>query len=129
LEHKAIRIYTLGEKKMVHSFEFYKAMELRRCNYTRWMVENVLNIGEPGNDYSPIPDNTVGRTIRFRLRYFLDVDFAIGLCLGVKRREASLVRRFLMESKGIKIDLKNDLRPDLKGSNIPLRNFNKPKNK
>jgi hypothetical protein len=99
LEHKAIRIYTLGEKKMVHSFEFYRATCLKRQNYTRWLVETVFEIGKMDEDIFPASENVAGRTIRYRLRYYFDIEFAIGLCLVAKRKEALLLRQFLIDNK------------------------------
>lgn len=122
---KGLNIYSIEGKKVIHSFEYYKAAGLKRGNYSRWMMESVINVGEPGVDYFPIPGNTVGRTIRFRLRYYFEIDFAIAICLIVKRREAMEIRKFLLESKGIKID-DNIVRPDISSSKIPFRNFNKP---
>jgi hypothetical protein len=99
LEHKAIRIYTLGDKKMVHSFEFYKATCLKRQNYTRWLMETVFEIGKLEKDIFPASENVAGRTIRFRLRYYFDLEFAIGLCLVAKRKEALQLREFLINNK------------------------------
>jgi len=99
LEHKAISIYTLEGKKMVHSFEFYKALCLRSNNYTRWIRETVFEIGKENVEFFPASENVAGRTIRFRLRYYFDLEFAIGLCLVAKRKEALQLRQFLIDSK------------------------------
>lgn len=127
LDKTKFKIHSIEGAKMVHSFEFYKATGLKRCNYTRWTMECVLNCGVPGRDYIPAPENVTGRTVRFRLRYYLEIDFAIALSIFIKRKEALQVRDHLLEAKGIKVEPDKSLIPDLKASNIPLRNFNKPK--
>lgn len=61
------------------------------------MMETVLLIGEPGKDFFPCPENVEGRTIRFRLRYYFDLDFAISLCVNVKGARARDLRQFLKQ--------------------------------
>jgi phage anti-repressor protein len=96
---KALETYQIGDKKMVHSFAFYRAVGLKRCNYTRWLNRTVFEIGVPGEDYVPAKENVAGRTVRFRLRYYFTIDFAIALCLVVKRKEALALRQLLIKNK------------------------------
>jgi phage anti-repressor protein len=95
---KQVRIYTIDGRKMVYSFEFYLASGLVPRNYTRWMMDIVLPLGVPSKDYVPAPENVSGRTLRFRLRYYFDIEFAKGLCLVMKRKEAQKIRDFLIEN-------------------------------
>jgi hypothetical protein len=96
---KSLEIIEFGGKKTVKSLVFYKATGLRRENYTRWLTETVLLIGRPGVDYFAAPENVAGRTIRFRLRYYFELEFAIGICLVVKRKEALAMREFLIDCR------------------------------
>lgn len=96
---KPLKIYSLNDKKYILSIEFYRTVGLRMCNYTRWVI-SALEVGKPGIDYFPSPENVQGRTIRFRLRYFFEIDFSIGLCLTIKySKKASELRQFLVSKK------------------------------
>jgi phage anti-repressor protein len=100
LENKAIKIYTVKNKRVVRSFDFYRATGLKMTNYTRWLTQTVMDIGVIDEDYFPSDENVAGRTIRFRLRYYFEIEFAIALCLVVKRKEAAIqLRKFLIENK------------------------------
>jgi hypothetical protein len=103
MEEAQVPIYSLQGKRLVYSFEFYNAIALRRCNYTRWMMNTVFDVGRVGVDFFPAPENVAGRTIRFRLRYYFDLDFAISLCLVAKRKEAQGLRKYLMGVKNNEI--------------------------
>jgi phage anti-repressor protein len=99
-----IDIYIVNNKKVVNSFDFYKATGLKRCNYTRWIANIVLEIGTPDKDFSPMPDNIADRFFKRgkydKFRYYFDIDFAIGLCLVAKRKgEALRLRQFLIDNK------------------------------
>jgi phage anti-repressor protein len=121
---ESLKILEFEGKRVVLSFDYYKSTGLKLKNYTRWMMENVLNNGTQGVDYFPAPGNTAGRTIRFRLRYYFDIDFAIAICLLIKRRESAEIRSYLLEVKGKKEDIIS-VKPDFSKSSIYLRNFKK----
>jgi hypothetical protein len=92
-------ICTVDNRKMVRSIEFYRATGLLRNNYTRWMNETALTIGEAGTDYIPCPGNIerkeISRFINYRIRYYFSIDFAIILCGVARRKEAILLMHFL----------------------------------
>ena len=98
LETRNDLILMVNGRQMVHSFEFYKATGLKMTNYTRWLRETALDIGEFRKDYIPAPENVAGRTLRFRLRYYFDIEFAIALCLVVRRRESLELKDYLFEN-------------------------------
>jgi hypothetical protein len=103
LEHSKRLIQAIEGRKMVHSFEFYKATGLLRNNYRRWIKETALCIGKPTKDYLPAPGN-IEKVKAFlpgknRIRYFFDLEFAISLCLVVRTREALLLRDYLIEQR------------------------------
>lgn len=89
--------------------------------YTNWVI-GVLQLGNAGVDYFPAPENIQGRTLRYRLRFYFGIDFAIGLCLMAKRREALLVREGLTQKRDMdcgateirNINLTNAIYPPLK---------------
>ncbi len=115
-----IKIYSLEGKKYVKSLEFYTTTGLARTNYTTWLI-SVFKLGKAGIDYFPAPENVQGKTLRYRLRFYLGIDFSIGLCLMIKRREALALRQTLTDKKDncltteIKnINLTNAVYPPLK---------------
>lgn len=105
MQQKEIEICTVNNRKVVRSFDFYRVTGLRNMNYTRWITCTVLEIGEPEKDYFPAPGNIADRILgrkrdRYgKLRYYFDIDFAIALCLVVKRKEALSLRKFLTENR------------------------------
>ncbi len=107
-------------KKYVRSYEFYRATGLHKNEYTRWIL-GVFRLGVPGTDYFPAPENVQGRTLVYRLRFYFGIDFSIGLCLMIKRREALALRQALTEKKENcltteirNINLTNSVYPQLK---------------
>lgn len=96
---RQIQLHRVGGKTVVNSFEFYKELGLRRQHYTRWIMENVYLIGVQPDDYFPTEDNMPGRTMRYRFRFYFTIDFAIGLCMMARRKEALELRRFLIANK------------------------------
>ena len=95
---KQVKFHEFNGQRVVHSWELYHLTGLKRMNYSRWIQWNVLGLGKAGEDYFPTPGNVQGRTLRFRLRFYLTINFAIGLCFLAKRKEAQEVRRFLLEN-------------------------------
>lgn len=107
IQPKTIQILSVEGKKVVKSFDLYRVAGLRRCNYTRWITDTVLTIGEPNKDYFPTPDNIADKYFknlrrdrkRDRIRFYFDIEFAISLCLVAKRKEALILRQFLIENR------------------------------
>lgn len=94
-----INIQTVDGKRVVKSFDFYKTTGLLRNNYTRWMTETALSIGEPGEDFFPCPGNIerkeISVFIKYRIRYYFSVPFAIILCGVARRKEAMQLMAYL----------------------------------
>lgn len=96
---ESIKVFLIGTKKYIHSLDFYLTIGLANNNYTQWLIKLLHELGRPGIDYMPTSENQQGRTIRFRLRYYLEIDFAIGLCLVAKRKQALRLREHLIDKK------------------------------
>jgi phage anti-repressor protein len=90
---------SIDGRMMVKSFEFYQLSGLHRPNYTRWVTETVLGVGAINQDYIPAPVVQTKDKKRIRVRYYFDIDFAIGLCLLVRRDLSLDLRNFLIISK------------------------------
>jgi phage anti-repressor protein len=82
---------------MINSFELYHTAGMRRSNYTRWMSETILPLGCDKKDYEPAPNNK--RYNRKKLRYYLKIDFAISICLLMRRKKSIEIRNFLIQVK------------------------------
>jgi phage anti-repressor protein len=94
---RSISLITVGRKKMIDSFELYGTSGMLRNNYTRWMLDTVLPLGCVHKDYTPAPGNR--RKKVKKIRYYFKIDFAIALCLVMRRKRSMEIRNFLMASK------------------------------
>jgi phage anti-repressor protein len=92
---RGITIHRIGGKNMVNSFELYKTAGMRGNNYTRWMKKTVFALGCSKKDYLPAPNNK--RSGRKKLRYYFKINFAISLCLAMRRKKSIEIRNFLLQ--------------------------------
>jgi hypothetical protein len=88
--------------KVVESYEFYRYIGLAPANYTRWMKDTALSVGERSIDYFPTPYNIECKTLFSdrkidRLRYYFSIEFAISLCRFARRNESMQLIEFLRE--------------------------------
>lgn len=97
---RKITILNVGGKQMIDSLELYKTSGLLKQNYTRWMKNTVLSLGCIHKDYVPAPNNVKKRiNTKNRLRYYLKIDFAISICLAIRRNKSIEIRNYLIASK------------------------------
>lgn len=98
-----VKIQTIEGVKVVNSFELYKASGLVPQNYTRWMLYTVFPLGSMGIDYFPATDNierkSISQFIKHKLRYHLEIEFAMILCAVIRRKEAIQIKEFLKANK------------------------------
>lgn len=98
-----VKIQTVEGVKVVNSIDLYKASGLKKQNYTRWMMYTVFPLGNLGTDYFPAPDNierkAISVFIKHKLRYYLEIEFAMILCAVIRRKEAIQLKEFLKTNK------------------------------
>jgi phage anti-repressor protein len=98
-KERKIAVSKISGNKVIDSFELYHAAGMMRSNYTRWMTDTVLQLGCDKKDYIPATDNkmTNKKGSRKRIRYYLKLDFAISICLLMRRKKSMEIRNFLMQ--------------------------------
>ncbi len=97
-KREVLKVLEVNKTQVVRSFDFYKYVGLKRCNYKRWMLNTALVIGERGVDYFPTPDNVECKGMRLRLRYYFSVDFANSLCHVVRTQQAMQLKEHLKQT-------------------------------
>lgn len=98
-KERKINVLKVDRKIMIDSFELYHTAGMGKTNYTRWMTDTVLPLGCAKKDYLPSLYNirTKMKLKRSRLRYYLKIDFAISICLLMRRKKSIEIRNFLIQ--------------------------------